>query len=194
MQWLDLQPSNILLGIDDGLLFETYEKDELEAPIPRKPLTDRTIYLSRRLPLTFGLPLLCDFSEARFGDEIHRDDIMPDVYRAPEVILGMQWSYSVDIWNVAMVVSLGQYPTNLFRLQRIPKADLTDLGPVRTRSPVRCTRFGRQIRPWPSSSRDDCPAWASTSRFSSPHRRQSSILGRKRLVVGQNHTGTNIRG
>ncbi|KAL1967093.1 hypothetical protein VTN77DRAFT_3617 [Rasamsonia byssochlamydoides] len=29
---------------------------------------------------------------------------MPDIYRAPEVILGMKWSYNVDIWNVAMVV------------------------------------------------------------------------------------------
>ncbi|KAK2786958.1 hypothetical protein FQN53_005904 [Emmonsiellopsis sp. PD_33] len=42
--------------------------------------------------------------EARLGDEEHQDDIMPDVYRAPEVILGMKWGYKVDIWNVAMVI------------------------------------------------------------------------------------------
>lgn len=29
---------------------------------------------------------------------------MPDVYRAPEVILGMDWDIWVDIWSVAMVV------------------------------------------------------------------------------------------
>jgi hypothetical protein len=30
---------------------------------------------------------------------------MPGVYRALEVVLGMKWSYSVDIWNVAIVVN-----------------------------------------------------------------------------------------
>ena len=30
---------------------------------------------------------------------------MPDIYRAPEVILDMDWDYKVDIWNVGMVVS-----------------------------------------------------------------------------------------
>lgn len=29
---------------------------------------------------------------------------MPDIYRAPEVILNMTWDYKVDIWNVGMVV------------------------------------------------------------------------------------------
>lgn len=29
---------------------------------------------------------------------------MPDIYRAPEVILNMNWDYKVDIWNVGMVV------------------------------------------------------------------------------------------
>lgn len=29
---------------------------------------------------------------------------MPDIYRAPEVILGMAWDYKVDIWNVGMMV------------------------------------------------------------------------------------------
>ncbi|CAG8890463.1 unnamed protein product [Penicillium egyptiacum] len=50
-----------------------------------------------------GLPLLTDFGEARLGDKEHNDDIMPNVYRAPEVILKSNWSYKVDIWNVAMV-------------------------------------------------------------------------------------------
>ncbi|KAF2756508.1 protein kinase [Pseudovirgaria hyperparasitica] len=100
----DLQPSNLLMGIDDESFFAQYEQNELDDPSPRKSLDGRTIYLSRPLPLSFGPPVLCDFGEARFGEGVHRDDIMPDVYRAPEVILGMKWSYSVDIWNAAMVV------------------------------------------------------------------------------------------
>ena len=39
---------------------------------------------------------------------------MPNVYRAPEVILKMRWDYKVDIWNVAMVVS-GLFPLAVFR-------------------------------------------------------------------------------
>lgn len=92
------------MGIDDASILSQYEKNECEQPVPRKVVGDRTIYLSRPLPLTFKPPVLCDLGEARLGDEEHRDDIMPDVYRAPEVILGMKWSYEVDIWNVAMVV------------------------------------------------------------------------------------------
>ena len=30
---------------------------------------------------------------------------MPNVYRAPEVMLRSSWGYKVDIWNIAMVVS-----------------------------------------------------------------------------------------
>lgn len=68
-------------------------------------LADRTIYRSSRFPLSDGLPLLSDFGEARFGDEEHTEDIMPNVYRAPEVVLKANWDYTVDIWNVALVVS-----------------------------------------------------------------------------------------
>ncbi len=102
---LDLQPNNILLGVHDNSVFATFEKCEAEDPVPRKELDDRTIYLSRSIPLTNGLPSLSDMSEARFSDSEHTDLIMPDVYRAPEVILGMPWGYPVDIWSVAMVVS-----------------------------------------------------------------------------------------
>lgn len=102
---LDLQPHNILLGIKDKTILPRYEEAEFENPTPRKVLNkDHTIYLSRPLPITFGTPVLCDLGEARLGSEKHDDDIMPDVYRAPEVILRMDWDYKVDIWNVAMVV------------------------------------------------------------------------------------------
>jgi serine/threonine-protein kinase SRPK3 len=58
--------------------------------MPRKVDNDHTIYLSRPLSLTFGPLVLCDLSEVRLGDEEYQDDIIPDVYRAPEVILGMK--------------------------------------------------------------------------------------------------------
>ncbi|KKA24022.1 hypothetical protein T310_1943 [Rasamsonia emersonii CBS 393.64] len=71
-----------IIHTDDPQIFSSIEEAEIEEPSPRKILDDgRTIYLSR-LPLpSNGLPLLSDFGEARFGDEEHNEDIMPNVYR-----------------------------------------------------------------------------------------------------------------
>ncbi|EDN10633.1 predicted protein [Histoplasma mississippiense (nom. inval.)] len=86
----DLQFRNMLLEIDDSNVFSVFEEAELKHPAPRKVLSDRIIYNSRRIPRTQCLPIITDFGEARFGDEDHRgQDIMPDVYRASEVILKM---------------------------------------------------------------------------------------------------------
>ncbi|PWY64201.1 kinase-like protein [Aspergillus eucalypticola CBS 122712] len=76
---------------------------EVEGPVPRKSLSDRTIYVSRPLPISFGTPVLCDLGEGRLGVDNQTVDIMPDIYRAPEVILNMNWDNKVDIWNVGMV-------------------------------------------------------------------------------------------
>ncbi|ODH13935.1 CMGC/SRPK protein kinase [Paracoccidioides brasiliensis] len=100
----DLQSRNMLLEIDDPNVFSVFEEAELKHPAPRKVLGDRVIYKSRRIPRTRCLPIITDFGEARFGDEDHRgQDVMPDVYRAPEVILKMNWDNKVDIWSIAMV-------------------------------------------------------------------------------------------
>ncbi|KAF7122249.1 hypothetical protein CNMCM5793_000206 [Aspergillus hiratsukae] len=95
----DLQPNNILLGIKDESILSKFETAEFEAPVPRKTLEDRTIYLSRPLPISYGTPVLCDLGEARLGTDRQQGDIMPDIYRAPEVILNMTWDYKVDIWK-----------------------------------------------------------------------------------------------
>ncbi|EFR04873.1 CMGC protein kinase [Nannizzia gypsea CBS 118893] len=99
----DLQLKNLLLPAPDDKTLSSFEEKAVEAPSPRKVLKDQTIYKSSRFPLSNGIPLLSDFGEARFGDKEHVEDIMPKVYRAPEVILKMKWDHKVDIWNVAMV-------------------------------------------------------------------------------------------
>lgn len=102
---------NLLLPIPDKKTLENLEEREVNDPSPRKVLRDRTIYLSTVYnPGGDGLPLLCDFGEARFGDIENSDDIMPNMYRAPEVVLKESWDYKVDIWNVAMVV---RFPSKL---------------------------------------------------------------------------------
>lgn len=110
-QWLtidlDIKASNLLQEIEDESILVDFEKAEIESPSPQKVYDDRIIYASRKLglPKSYGHPVLCDFGEARRGDIENQDDIQPEVYRAPEVILEMKWSYSVDIWNVGVMVS-----------------------------------------------------------------------------------------
>lgn len=100
----DVHPGNLLLGADDDSMFRTLEDNENSSPVPRKQCDDRTIYFSRLMKPKAGPLLLSDFGEARLGPGPHADDIMPIMYRAPETLLHIQWSYPVDIWSVGLTV------------------------------------------------------------------------------------------
>lgn len=102
---LDISPNNVLQNIKDDSIISQIERDELERPIARKILSDRTIYHSRPMNLSTGLPILCDLGEARVGTQKQRGDIMPGIYRALEVILEMEWDSKVDIWAMGIMVS-----------------------------------------------------------------------------------------
>ncbi|KAI2001393.1 hypothetical protein LOY97_006509 [Ophidiomyces ophidiicola] len=95
----------MLLDIDDRTVFSTFEDAEIEEPAPRKLLGDRTIYMSRRIPLTPRFPSITDFGEARImsSGKLPWEDVMPDVYRAPEIILRMPWDEKVDMWSIGLV-------------------------------------------------------------------------------------------
>ncbi|KAF1949724.1 non-specific serine/threonine protein kinase [Byssothecium circinans] len=104
----DINPSNIMLTVDDESVLEDFERGEKESPSPKKVIDEtRTIYTSRKLGLPkdsqWGQPVLCDFGEARIGKS-HRGLIQPELYRAPEVLFDMEWSSSVDIWSVATLI------------------------------------------------------------------------------------------
>jgi serine/threonine-protein kinase SRPK3 len=63
------------------------------------------------MPKDVGAPVLCDFGSSvplDDGNE-HREDIQPNVYRAPEIIIDIPWTYSVDIWNVGCVVRYSSF-------------------------------------------------------------------------------------
>lgn len=102
----DIKADNIMFGIDDDSVFSTFEEQELLDPSPRKLVGGRVIYLSRELqmPKNWDAPVLCDFGSAVAGDKEHLEDIQPDIYRAPEVILEAPWSYQVDIWNTGCMI------------------------------------------------------------------------------------------
>ncbi|KAJ5559284.1 hypothetical protein N7535_009512 [Penicillium sp. DV-2018c] len=134
----DIQLKNLLLPGPETSYLARFEQAEVTDPTPRKMLKDRTIYKSLGFLPRGGLPILVDFGEARVGDKEHNDDIMPNAYRAPEVILRSSWDYKVDIWNVAMVawdivsshtLVNGKNPDNIFD-DRVHMAELIALlGP-----------------------------------------------------------------
>ena len=79
-------------------------------PMPRKVKDGRVIYLSHN---DFGpmksyvvVPMIADFGLAQRGDglEVLDHPIQPRAYQAPEVLLGTRWTYSVDIWNLGVLV------------------------------------------------------------------------------------------
>ncbi|OOF99269.1 hypothetical protein ASPCADRAFT_394536 [Aspergillus carbonarius ITEM 5010] len=104
----DIKASNIMLNIDDTSILAEFEKAEQESPSPRKVIDgNRTIYKSRKLSSPrdglWGQPVLCDLGEARIG-KFHTGNIQPDIYKAPEVLFDMKWSFSADIWNLGVMI------------------------------------------------------------------------------------------
>ncbi len=99
-----------MLTIGDASMITDFERGENAYPSPQKVIdTKRTIYTSRifRSPrdALWGEPVLCDLGGARIGDA-HHGHIQPRIYRAPEVIFDIEWSYSVDIWNIGVMVHI----------------------------------------------------------------------------------------
>eukprot|EP01023_Acetabularia_acetabulum_P038460 TRINITY_DN3686_c1_g3_i1.p1 TRINITY_DN3686_c1_g3~~TRINITY_DN3686_c1_g3_i1.p1 ORF type:complete len:601 (-),score=73.69 TRINITY_DN3686_c1_g3_i1:368-2170(-) len=83
----DLKPENILLINDD------YVKEERE--------DDSRI--GKRVPVLDQVKVI-DFGSAHFDDDYHSTVVQTRHYRAPEVILGLGWTYPCDIWSVGCIL------------------------------------------------------------------------------------------
>jgi serine/threonine protein kinase len=108
----DLKPDNILLALESQAVLDKLIKAEVEEPTSPNMEGDRLIYRSRILgdyEAPPGRPKIADFGLAVWGDvlEPHNHPIQADLYQAPEVILRAGWTYSVDIWNLGVMVSEG---------------------------------------------------------------------------------------
>jgi hypothetical protein len=96
-----------MLGIEDDAIFKSFEEEEWAEPSLRKIDGDRIIYATRQV----GVPdnpshaVLCDFGDAQFGEEMYIGEVMPDLYRAPEIVLGIPWNEKIDIRSVGLMVS-----------------------------------------------------------------------------------------
>jgi serine/threonine-protein kinase SRPK3 len=112
---LDIKPENILVGLENRSVLDRVAKAEVEEPSPRKILDGRIVYLSRNNfghpESSPGKPVIADFDTATYGNtqEPLMHSIQPNPYRAPEVTLGASWTYSVDIWNLGLMVISGNF-------------------------------------------------------------------------------------
>jgi serine/threonine protein kinase len=97
---------NILSELVDKNVMKLFTKAELEFPSPRKFVNGAPIFMSQcfERPRKMGHVVLSDFGSAVRGDQNQDHDAQPNVYRSPEVMLDMEWSYPVDIWNVGAMV------------------------------------------------------------------------------------------
>ena len=91
----DLKPENILIK-DSSYCKKIYHKIDYEnndksETLFRKILKDPKIYT-------------IDFGSAIFQDEYHSSIISTRHYRAPEIILGVGWSFPCDMWSVGSIL------------------------------------------------------------------------------------------
>lgn len=91
----DLKPENILFASSE------YKKVPYYKNGLKRFSQDGTCYM--RLPKSTAIKLI-DFGSATFEDQNHSSIISTRHYRAPEVILGIGWSYPADIWSIGCIL------------------------------------------------------------------------------------------
>mmetsp|Transcript_38014 Transcript_38014/g.82650 ORF Transcript_38014/g.82650 Transcript_38014/m.82650 type:complete len:510 (-) Transcript_38014:270-1799(-) len=58
---------------------------------------------SKRVPVSHLIKLI-DFGSATFNDQYHSTVVSTRHYRAPEVILGLGWTFPCDIWSIGCIL------------------------------------------------------------------------------------------
>ena len=90
-------------------LLPQFAESERTEPLPVKRLPDRRIYLAHNdfgSVEGIGGVVLTDFGHSVRGDAgiEYNHDVQPPGYEAPEVLLRATWTYSADIWSLAVMV------------------------------------------------------------------------------------------
>ncbi|XP_073031030.1 serine/threonine-protein kinase AFC3-like isoform X1 [Primulina eburnea] len=86
----DLKPENILL----------VSSEFVTLPVSKK-ISDETNF--RYVPKSSAIKLI-DFGSTAYDNRIHSSIVSTRHYRAPEVILGLGWTYPCDMWSVGCIL------------------------------------------------------------------------------------------
>lgn len=87
----DLKPENILLVDSDFV------------SVPYRPTKANPTVKQKRLLKNSSMHLI-DFGSATFEEEYHASVVSTRHYRAPEIILGLGWSYPCDVWSIGCIL------------------------------------------------------------------------------------------
>lgn len=93
----DLKPENILLRNASYQAFTYNRKIPSATSKISRTATQRKVLLNTEI-------CVIDFGSATFEDEYHSSVVSTRHYRAPEIILGLEWSYPCDIWSVGCIL------------------------------------------------------------------------------------------
>ncbi|RKP14062.1 kinase-like domain-containing protein [Piptocephalis cylindrospora] len=135
---------------------------------------------------------LIDFGSATFNTEYHSAIVSTRHYRAPEIILGIGWSYPCDLWSIGCILvelytgeALFQTHDNFEHLAMMEKV----LGPIPTRLQRLASRcnppffsHGRLLYPQAETSRTSM-RYVSHVRSLSQIIPQNSVFGRHFLAL-----------
>ncbi|CAK9164511.1 unnamed protein product [Ilex paraguariensis] len=87
----DLKPENILL----------VSSEFVKLPVCKRIASDETHF--RCLPKSSAIKLI-DFGSTAYDNQNHSSIVSTRHYRAPEVILGLGWSFPCDLWSVGCIL------------------------------------------------------------------------------------------
>ncbi|KAI4316166.1 hypothetical protein L6164_024172 [Bauhinia variegata] len=87
----DLKPENILL----------VSPEYVKLPKNKRVFSDETEF--RCLPKSSAIKLI-DFGSTAFDNQNHSSTVSTRHYRAPEIILGLGWTYPCDLWSVGCIL------------------------------------------------------------------------------------------
>ncbi|XP_011019686.1 PREDICTED: serine/threonine-protein kinase AFC3 [Populus euphratica] len=87
----DLKPENILL----------VSSEYIKLPGSKRSSSDEMHF--RCLPKSSSIKLI-DFGSTAFDNQNHSSIVSTRHYRAPEVILGLGWSYPCDLWSIGCIL------------------------------------------------------------------------------------------
>ncbi|KAK5637517.1 hypothetical protein RRF57_013232 [Xylaria bambusicola] len=93
----DLKPENILLCDSAYQTFTYNRRIPSSTNGATRQATQRKVLLDTEIRLI-------DFGSATFDDEYHSSVVSTRHYRAPEIILGLGWSFPCDIWSIGCIL------------------------------------------------------------------------------------------